>query len=260
MWSYEAGLKTAWFNRKVILNVDAFRMDWSNMQISASYNNAFGFITNSSSPAQIQGIEFDTAYYPIERLSMHVSGSYIVGKLKGDQALPSGITQCPIPFVAGTTGCATISAGKSGDPIPNSPKWTLQAGADYSMPIGHDLQIIYHGDVSYRSSSLTTYNLPLYAASYPNGPGGTAGGAALYTLPGFATVGLRAGLEKDEGRWGLYLFANNLFNTIGLTSLTNGQSSATSLGWRYNGAIIKANYAVTTAPRVVGIEFKAKIQ
>lgn len=260
VWSYEAGVKTSWFDRKVVVNLDAFRMDWKNMQISASFNNAFGFITNSSSPARIQGIELDTSFYPIERLSLHASGSYIDAKLRGDQSLPNGITQCPIPFVAGTTGCATISAGKSGDPIPYSPKWTMQGSADYSTPIGGDLQIIYHADVSYRTKSLTTYNLPLYAAAYPNGPGGTAGGAALYTLPGFATVGARIGVEKDQGRWGVYLFANNLFNTIGLTSLTNGQASATALGWRYNGSVIRANYAVTTAPRVIGIQATAKFR
>ncbi len=259
VWNYEAGLKTSWFDRKVVLNIDAFRMDWTNMQVSASFNNAFGFITNSSSPARIQGIEFDTAFYPVDRLSLRLSGSYIDAKLRGDQSLPSGIKPCPVPY-DDSLNCATIAAGKAGDPIPYSPKWTLQTSADYSTPVGDDLGIIYHGDLSYRSSALTTYNLPLYASKYPTGPGGTPGGAALYTLPGFATVGLRVGLEKDQGRWGVYLFANNLFNTIGLTNLTNGQASATQLGWRYNGNVVKPNYAVTTAPRVVGVQVMAKFR
>ena len=260
VWNYEVGVKTSWFDRKVVVNLDAFRMDWSNMQISASYNNAFGFITNSSSQARIQGVEFDTSFYPVDRLSLRLSGSYIDAKLLGDQSLPAGITPCPVPFVAGTTGCATISAGLKGNSLPYSPKWTLQTSADYSTPIGNDLEIIYHADLSYRSSSLTTYNLARYAAAYPNGPVGTPGGAALYTLPGFATVGLRFGLEKDAGRWGVYVFANNLFNTIGLTSLTNGQASATTLGWKYNGTVYRPNFAVTTAPRVVGVQFMAKFR
>ncbi|NJC08791.1 TonB-dependent receptor [Polymorphobacter fuscus] len=260
VWSYEVGAKTSWFDRKVVVNLAAFRMDWQNMQISASFNNAFGFITNSSSPARIQGIELDTSFYPVDRLTMRLSGSYIDAKLRGDQALPDGITQCPIPFVPGTTGCATVAAGRAGDPIPFSPKWTVQASADYATPVGNDMQIIYHADASYRGESLTTYNLPLYANAYPNGPGGTPGGAALYTLPGFTTVGLRFGLEKDEGRWGVYLFANNLFNTVGLTALTNGQASATALGWRYNGSVVRANYGVTTAPRIIGIQAMARFQ
>lgn len=260
VWSYEAGVKTAWLAHKVVVNLDVFRMDWTNMQVSASYNNAFGFITNSSSPARIQGVEFDTAVYPIDRLALHVSGSYIDAELLADQSLPSGIAPCPVPFVPGTTGCATISAGKKGDPIPYSPKWTLQTGADYSTPLGNDLQLIYHADLSYRSSALTTYNLPLYAAAYPVGPGGAPGGAALYTLPGFATVGVRVGLEKDGGRWGVYLFANNLFDTVGLTSLSNGLASATVLGQRYNGSIIKPDYAVSTFPREIGVEFRARFQ
>jgi outer membrane receptor protein involved in Fe transport len=254
VWSYEAGVKTTWFDRKVVVNLDAFRMDWENMQISATFNNAFGFITNSSSPARIQGIELDTSFYPIENLSFRLSGSYIDAQLRGDQGLPSGITQCPIPFIPGTTGCATVAAGRNGDTIPFSPKWTIQSSLDYSTPLGNDLQVIYHGDLAYRSKSITTYDLPRYAAAYPNGPGGTPGGAALYTLPGFATVGLRLGLEKDQGRWGVYLFANNVFNKIGLTSLTNGQASATQLSQQYNGALIRPNFVQTAPPRVIGIQ------
>jgi outer membrane receptor protein involved in Fe transport len=254
VWSYEAGVKTTWLDRKVVVNLDAFRMDWDGMQISASFNNAFGFITNSSSAARIQGIELDTSFYPIDRLSFRLSGSYIDAKLQGDQGLPSGITQCPIPFVPGTTGCATVAAGRKGDTIPYSPKWTAQSSLDYSVPLEDDLEVIYHADLSYRSKSLTTYDLPRYAAAYPNGPGGTPGGAALYTLPGFATVGLRMGLEKDGGRWGIYMFANNVFNTIGLTSLTNGQASATQLAQSYNGTLIRPNFVQASPPRVIGLQ------
>jgi iron complex outermembrane receptor protein len=260
VWAYEVGAKTSWFDRKVVVNIDAFQMDWDNMQISASFNNAFGFITNSSSPARIRGFELDTSFYPVDGLTLRVSGSRIDAKLRGDQGLPAGITQCPIPFVAGTTGCATIAAGKSGDRIPYSPKWTIQGSADYTMPIGDDLAIITHADIAYRSSSLTTYDLTRYATAYPNGPAGTPGGKALYTLPGFATVGVRIGLEKDAGRWGISVFANNLFNKIGLTSLGNGQASATQLSYRYNGTLIRPNFAQTTAPRVIGLQATAKFR
>ncbi|WP_165611335.1 TonB-dependent receptor [Sphingomonas jatrophae] len=260
VWAYEVGVKTSWFDRKVVVNFDVFQMDWDDMQISASFNNAFGFITNSSSPARIRGAELDTSFYPVDRLALRLSGSYIDAKLRGDQGLPAGITQCPIPFVPGTTGCATVAAGRDGDTIPYSPKWTIQGSADYSTPLANDLQVIYHADLAYRSKSLTTYDLPRYAAAYPNGPGGTPGGEALYTLPGFATVGLRVGLEKDEGRWGIYLFANNVFNKLGLTNLTNGQASATQLSQRYNGALIRPNFAQFAPPRVIGIQATARFR
>ncbi|WP_162232700.1 TonB-dependent receptor [Sphingomonas sanxanigenens] len=260
VWAYEIGAKTSWFDRKVIVNIDAFQMDWNDMQISASFNNAFGFITNSSSPARIRGIELDTSFFPLDGLALRVSGSYIDAKLRGDQSLPSGITQCPIPFIPGTTGCATIAAGRDGDRIPYSPKWTIQGSADYTIPLEDDLQIITHADLAYRSKSLTTYDLARYATAYPNGPAGTPGGEALYTLPGFATVGLRLGLEKDEGRWGIYVFANNVFNKLGLTSLTNGQASATQLSYRYNGALIRPSFAQVTQPRVIGVQATVKFR
>ncbi|MGF7151511.1 outer membrane receptor protein involved in Fe transport [Sphingomonas zeicaulis] len=260
VWAYEIGAKTSWFDRKVVVNIDAFQMDWDDMQISASFNNAFGFITNSSSPARIRGVELDTSFFPLDGLSLRVSGSYIDAKLRGDQSLPSGITQCPIPFIPGTTGCATIAAGRDGDRIPYSPKWTIQGSADYLIPLEDDLQIITHADIAYRSKSLTTYDLARYAAAYPNGPAGLPGGEALYTLPGFATVGLRLGLEKDEGRWGIYLFANNVFNKVGLTGLTNGQASATQLSYRYNGTLIRPNFAQVTQPRVIGVQATVKFR
>ena len=42
LWNYEAGFKTAWFNHKLIVNLDAFRIDWTNMQVTQrTPNGAF---------------------------------------------------------------------------------------------------------------------------------------------------------------------------------------------------------------------------
>jgi iron complex outermembrane receptor protein len=246
LWNYEAGLKTAWFDRKLVINADVFQMDWSNMQISASYQGAFGFITNTPGKSRIRGVEVDATIFPIERLTLHASGSYTSAKLLNNQVLPSGISLCTgsPPYL----DCAVLSGiGKAGNTLPYSPKITLQGSIDYNQPVGNDLQILLHSDIGYRSASWTVYDR--------NAANVSADGNRL---PGFATVGFRAGLEMQDGRWGVYAFVNNAFNTLGLTSKASGATSSTLAPITVGGVTYPSVYATSITPRTIGVSFRSK--
>lgn len=250
VWSYELGAKTSFFDRKLILNADIFQMDWKDMQISASYQGAFGFITNSSGKARVRGFEMDSTIRPMRGLSFNLSGSYTDARLLGDQSLPNGISLCTgsPPYI----NCAVLSGiGRKGNSVPYSPKWTFQAAADYRQPLSDGLSLIYHGDVSYRSSAWTVYNRTITATVTRE----------TNMLPAFHTVGLRFGLEKDEGdRWGVYLFANNLFDKTGYIAKSSTRSSSTIAPYVYNGVSYPSTMVTTIPPRVIGLSFTAKFQ
>lgn len=245
LWNYEIGLKTSLFNRKVTLNVDVFQMDWSNVQISASYQGAFGFITNTPSGTRIRGAEMDAAYYPIDGLALRASGSYTSAKLQDNISLPSGINLCTgaPPYL----GCAVLAGiGRKGNTVPYSPEWTAQGSADYTQPIGNDMEIFYHGNISYRSSSWTVYDR--------TAPNITAAGMEL---PGFATVGLRFGVQKGD-RWGLYVFANNVFDVIGAVNKTTSATSSVLAPVVSNGVTYPSVYVTSSPPRVIGLSLRTR--
>ncbi|AYJ85835.1 TonB-dependent receptor [Sphingomonas paeninsulae] len=245
LWNYEGGVKSSWFNRKLVFNIDAFQMDWSNVQMSASYQSAFSFITNTPSKIRIRGIEADSTLYPMEGLTLRASGSYTSAKLQDDVSLPAGINLCTgsPPYV----DCAVLTGiGRKGNTVPYSPKWTLQGSADYTQPIGNDLSIFYHGDISYRSASWTVFD---HTAANVT-PGGMR-------LPGFATVGLRVGLEKGEN-WGIYAFANNLFDVIGAVSKSTSATSSTLSPFVSGGVTYPSVYVTSSPPRVIGLSARTR--
>jgi outer membrane receptor protein involved in Fe transport len=245
LWNYEIGLKTSLFDRKVTFNVDVFQMDWSNVQISASYQGAFGFITNTPSATRIRGVELDTAYYPLEGLALRASGSYTSAKLQDNISLPDGINLCTgtPPYI----GCAVLAGiGRKGNTVPYSPDWTAQASGDYTQQVGNDLEIFYHANVSYRSSAWTVYDRT--AANI------TADGMKL---PGFATVGLRLGIQKGDS-WGIYAFANNLFDVIGAVNKSTSANSSTLSPVVSNGVTYPSVYVTSSAPRVIGISARTR--
>ena len=245
LWNYEIGLKTSLFDRKVTFNIDAFQMDWSNVQISASYQGAFGFITNTPSSTRIRGVELDTAYYPIDGLALRASGSYTSAKLQGNVTLPDGINLCTgsPPYV----GCAVLTGiGREGDKVPYSPEWTGQGSADYTQQLGNDLELYYHGNISYRSSAWTVYNRTAANVTEEGNK-----------LPGFATVGLRFGIQKGDS-WGIYAFANNLFDVIGAVNKSSSATSSTLSPVVYNGVTYPSIYVTSSPPRVIGISARTR--
>ncbi|MDB6042409.1 MAG: TonB-dependent receptor [Gammaproteobacteria bacterium] len=222
LWDYEAGLKSSWLDRKVIINADIFQINWNNIQSSAqtttaqSNGSTFSFITNAGK-VRVRGAEFESTYRPRERLVLQASGSYTLARLQGNQTAPAGIT---------ITG-----AGVDGDYVPFTPKVTAQAAAQYTFPISGGLEILARGDVNYIGDSWTVYHRT---------------NAYQQKLPGYSITGLRSGVQSDDDRWGAYLFVNNLFDKIGLTNKSNGASQG--------GA--DAVRVLAEMPRVIGLDFR----
>lgn len=247
LWDYELGIKSSWFDRKLVINANVFQMDWTGMQVSASYQGAFGFLTNSPGTARIRGVELDTTIIPLSGLTLHASGSYTSSELLDDITLPSGINICTNtspPYV----GCTIFrGTGKAGDTLPYTSKWTLQAQADYVQSIGDDLTILYHADTNYRSSWWTVYD-PTAANVIPD----------VDHLDGYATVNLRLGLEKEGGQWGIYAFVNNLFDKTAYTSKTSSATSSTIAKTVVNGTTYNTMLVTSIEPRVIGFSFRSK--
>lgn len=151
-------------------------------------------------------------------LTLYASGSYTSARLLGDEIAPAGIT--------------IEGAGHNGDDVPYSPRWTVQGAADYVIPIGENLELLTHADVSYQSSVWTQL-----AHDNPY----------LHMIPGHELTGLRAGVQSQNDRWGAYLFVSNLFNEIGLLSKASSAST---------GGMVTV---VSTMPRTVGVSVRMKL-
>jgi outer membrane receptor protein involved in Fe transport len=220
LWNYEFGFKTAWLDRALILNGDIFQIDWDNIQVAASTNDgAFGFVTNAGK-VRVRGAELEATVRPLPELTLRTSGSYTSAKLRGDQIGPPGV------FIQG--------AGRDGDNVPLTPKWTGQASADYVFPISSTLEILAHADVSYLASSWTQFAR--------NGVD-----PYLRRVPPMTLTGLRAGVQSSDGTWSAHAFVTNLFDVAGVVNKIGPGAQDP-----------RVIHVVSVAPRTMGVSFRTK--
>lgn len=145
--NYEAGFKGVLFDGKVVLNSSIFHIDWSNIQIpeETATNPPLAYTSNADT-ASSDGMELSVAYRPVRSLNLGASLAYTNARLTAD---------------------APTLGGKSGDPLPGSPKLGGSLTADYSLFLGDDASLTFGGAYRYHSSIWTTLRSSAGALEFP---------------------------------------------------------------------------------------------
>ena len=210
LWNYEVGAKTT-LARGVYLNLAGYRIDWDNLQVSArtaGTGSVFGLISNAGA-ARVWGAEAELSATLMQGLSVSGAFGYTDAKLSEDQISD---------FV--------VAAGRRGDRIPNVPDFTASVSLDYKRPITNSLTGSARVDASHVGSFFSTLSpTDIYRRE----------------VPSYELVNLRFGIEGTDRDWGVYLFANNVFDDVAINQLS---SSANSGG---------LTNAISAAPRTYGI-------
>ena len=109
---YQVGLKSTLLDGRATLDLSAFYIDWSKIQVSALFGNTSGIVNGGS--ARSDGFDFSGSYTPIPGLT-----------LGGTLAYTDAVLTSPIP---------SIGVGK-GARLPLVPQWSGSLTADYSVPL-----------------------------------------------------------------------------------------------------------------------------
>ncbi len=219
--SYEAGLKTTLFDRRVIFNVDGFHTRVKDFQASivdSSQTVALrGYLSNIPR-VTVTGAEAEATALVARGLTLRGSLAYADGRYADYPAGP-----CPLEQqTAATTACNL--AGKQ---LAALPRWSEVLGVDYTLPVGA-AAIVFHADSNWRSS----YNADSALSVYTAVPGYNVTNASL-------ALRLSGGVE-------VAVFARNLFyaNYIQNVTVQAGNS----------GLIL----ALPSDPRTFGITLRAR--
>jgi iron complex outermembrane receptor protein len=73
IWSYEAGLKSAMFDRRLLFSTSLFYIDWSDIQVQGAIPGASLAVTQNNEGATSYGIEWESTYYVTPNLSLRTS-------------------------------------------------------------------------------------------------------------------------------------------------------------------------------------------
>jgi iron complex outermembrane receptor protein len=125
-WNYEVGLKTAWLERRVIANIAAFKIDYSNQQLSQVTNTPPFRVPVVIPQTTIKGIELETSVRPVPVFSLSGNLTYL------DAVVSDGTRSPKAPRWSGAI------SGQLDQPFTDT--WTLNAHADWSF---HSSQYLF---------------------------------------------------------------------------------------------------------------------
>ncbi|MGN6689340.1 MAG: TonB-dependent receptor, partial [Sphingopyxis sp.] len=188
--SYEVGLKSQWWDRKVTLNVAGYWTEIGDYQtaITEQVSNSIyrQYIANIPG-VRSRGVEGDLSVAPTERASFYVSAAY------------ADTTYSSYPNAPQAPEIGTGFQDLSGERLPGVPKFTYTVGGDVSAPLGNlggrDLSLYAHADYSHRSTFNTSSSNSRFA-----------------DVPAFGIANARIGFRSDDGLLDLSVWARNLFD------------------------------------------------
>ncbi len=211
LWNYETGIKTRSFGNHLTVNLDLYRIDWTDMQVQGQTTaGPYSFISNAGA-ARVNGAEVEAAAR-FGALILRANAAYSDAKLSEDQ-LNANI----------------IANGKRGDRIPYVPKVTGSVEGEYGWTVGPQWRGYARANATYVGQSFSEFR--------PTN-------VYYRRLPSYTLVNARIGVENDASGWGVYAYANNLFDRVALTSAT---ATAVSVGH---------TLVTSAAPRTVGVNVR----
>jgi len=229
--NYEFGMKSTWMDRRLLLNVAAFKTDVTQMQLTTPVFNTLASLVTSLSTNQgdgeVRGFEIEARFAASDELTLGLN--YGLADTKFTQGIDD------FQWVL-TSGGGVFNPNNPSDParnlngrgngsivgneFPLAAKHTGSVTADYVTPVfGGDYRLYVNTDLSYTSKKWVQVHNLAYS-----------GAATL--------LGARIGLETDNWRVGLYG-----------RNLTNEDSSPGVTRWLHGYLIgIAAGPAATLDP------------
>jgi outer membrane receptor protein involved in Fe transport len=192
--NYEVGLKSTSPDNRVLVDLSAYYIDWTKIPLTTFENN-FTFLT-SGGQAQSKGLEATVAWIAAPGLKLSANASYNDATLTRDAPYPSN--------------------GKRGDPLPYAPRFTLGLSGDYDFALGAG----WHGYVG-ASYQYVDERSTDFAFSYPVA-GILPPLPSSPTIPGYHTINLRAGVNRDQ--WSVSAYVKNLTNQHGIVQASTFQN------------------------------------
>lgn len=203
IWSYESGLKTQFFDRRLRLNLTGFYYDYSNLQVQQLISAGVQSIGNAAS-AEVKGLELEAVAKPIPTLQISGNLSWLdahYNRYPG-AAVPAGL----LPYVPDAVTVAGVSTDDaSGKRLNSAPRYSGAIAIDYTPVIaGH--KTFAHVDYAWRTR---TYFDPANVVIASQGAYGLLNGQ----------IGFTTGNGWDIELWAKNITNEGYFVTIGTPSL-----------------------------------------
>ncbi len=155
--TYEIGVKKAFEGGRYNLNIAAFYIDWTDIQIpgvSLDPTNIFAVIRNIGN-ATSKGFEIEASGSPSEYFSFNIGYAYADPTLDKGTLDRQIIASCGVDGTLCTIDPATGFADVGGSQVIRTSKHQLNASGTVTMPISSSWNAYLRADLSYQSKQYT---------------------------------------------------------------------------------------------------------
>lgn len=186
--NYEVGGKSYFLDKTVDVDVAAYDIQWSHIQVNSVVDTSAGPITvvGNAGSAVSRGLEWTLGWRPLKGLSLTDAGSYSDAHLSTD---------------------ALALTGYKGDALAYVPRWSNTLNADYEWQA--------FGDYTGFGGLGWTYTGSRYTDFAPAG----SPSESHAKLPSYNQINLQAGLRDEH--YTFELFARNVTDEKGISSYNN---------------------------------------
>jgi len=226
--SYEGGIKSDFWGKKLRLNVDGYVWDDRDAQITSTGGaNNFILLQNAAN-VEGYGFEVEATVKPLDGLLINGGMAYNHTEIQDPNLYTSYCGNgCTVTSPIATINGASL-ASLNHSVLQNAPMWTANWNARYSLPLNSDSGLFAFTDWTYRSSVLTT----AYNSIESNVKPLTIGG-------------LRIGYENYVQDFQASVYVRNIMNRVQVTGVAIDFVPGDSNGY-------------INDPRTIGVEFKKR--
>ncbi|HUF26453.1 MAG TPA: TonB-dependent receptor [Gemmatimonadaceae bacterium] len=235
-WNYEVGAKARMLGGRAAINVSAFYMDISDLQLTVTAGSCSSRLIFNVDKARSQGVELEITATPNQNLDFSIAASL------NDSELQSTVLSEGQP----------VSGMEAGNRLPSVPRVQVSAAATYGWPVGLASRAFLSGSVQHVGSRITQISdhSPGFGTvdmtGFEQAGGETIGGPLTQStftfdpvLPAYNLVNLRAGLIRDA--WELAVFMNNVTDERAFLALDQERGTRARVGY------------LTNQPRTLGV-------
>ena len=178
----EVGFKSQWAGRSFTLNATAYYYVFTDLQVQNFNAVTVQFATSNAGELTTKGLDLESRWNtPVEGLSLAANLSYLDAEYTDTFIQPLGISTVDL----------------NGRRASQSPEWTGNFQADWTIPLSDSLEISLSGNAAYNSGYITD------EATLTD-----------YVQPSFWLLDSNVSIGHPDGNWRLSLIATNLTDEI----------------------------------------------
>ena len=190
--NYEVGFRTLAFDGRFSVDVAAYLIDWTDIQIIQQFvsptSGANFNVTGNGGEAESKGVEWSFNYMALDGLNISVVGSWIDATLQED---------------------APTFGGVDGDFLPFVPELSNTLNIDYTWPVFSDFDAFVGGSLIHRGEQYTGFSGSPLVVSHQE-------------LPSYETFNAQFGVRSDK--YFVQLNLRNITDERALTTYSGGGS------------------------------------